>query len=103
MRVVLSLPSVARGRLPGPSSPTAVCSPSTCAASCTAAWPLRDIPPPPRVWAHIYGSVQVVVFTGLLDLLGPDDDQLAAVMAHEVAHVLARHQVGRCWPAGPFA
>lgn len=55
------------------------------------------------MWAHIYGSVQVVVFTGLLDLLGPDDDQLAAVMAHEVAHVLARHQVGRCWPAGPFA
>ena len=34
----------------------------------------------------------MVVFTGLMKLL-KNDDELAAVLAHEVAHVLARHAV----------
>ena len=33
------------------------------------------------------------MFTGLLDLLS-SEDELAAVLAHETAHVLARHHVG---------
>jgi predicted Zn-dependent protease len=33
----------------------------------------------------------VYVFRGLLDLLGKDDDALAGVVAHEAAHVDARH------------
>ena len=37
-----------------------------------------------------------VVFTGLLRLLD-DEDELAAVIAHEVAHVVARHHVRRRW------
>ncbi len=35
---------------------------------------------------------KVVVYTGLLKIL-EQDDELAAVLAHEVAHVLARHAV----------
>lgn len=54
-------------------------------------------------WKHLSGYPllpslllplrQVVVFTGLLRLLGSNDDELAAVLAHEVGHVLARHPV----------
>lgn len=33
------------------------------------------------------------VYTGLLDLLPDDDAMLAAVLAHEVAHVVERHSV----------
>jgi predicted Zn-dependent protease len=33
----------------------------------------------------------VAVFTGLLRVVGNNDDQLAAVMGHEVAHALAHH------------
>ncbi|MBM3493705.1 MAG: hypothetical protein FJX72_05190 [Armatimonadetes bacterium] len=33
----------------------------------------------------------VYVYRGLLDLLGRDDDALACVVAHEVAHIDARH------------
>jgi len=33
----------------------------------------------------------VYVFRGLLDMVGDDDDALACVIAHEVAHVNARH------------
>ncbi len=33
----------------------------------------------------------VYVYRGLLDLLGNDDDALACVIAHEVAHIDARH------------
>ena len=35
----------------------------------------------------------VMISTGLLDMVGADDDQLAAVLAPEVAHTLARHSV----------
>lgn len=33
------------------------------------------------------------MYTGLLDLLPKDDAMLAAVLAHEVAHVVERHSV----------
>ncbi|HSV72706.1 MAG TPA: M48 family metallopeptidase [Chthonomonadales bacterium] len=33
----------------------------------------------------------IYVFRGLLDMVGDDDDALAGVIAHEVAHVNARH------------
>ena len=42
-------------------------------------------------WCVCY---QVVVFTGLIEILG-SEDELAAVLAHETAHVLARHHVSR--------
>jgi metalloendopeptidase OMA1, mitochondrial len=34
---------------------------------------------------------KIIVFTGLLEFVGNDDSQLAAVLAHEVAHALAHH------------
>ena len=37
---------------------------------------------------------KVLVFTGLLKALR-SEDQLAAVLSHEVAHVIARHTVRR--------
>src|SRR5687768_9584965 len=33
----------------------------------------------------------VYVYKGLLNLVGADDDELAAVMAHEIGHVEGRH------------
>ena len=37
-------------------------------------------------------AAQIVVFTGLLDLLD-ERDELAAVLGHEAGHVVARHHV----------
>ncbi|PNW83103.1 hypothetical protein CHLRE_06g306650v5 [Chlamydomonas reinhardtii] len=45
--------------------------------------------------AFVVPGGKVVVFTGLLRLLGHSDDELAAVLAHEVGHVLARHTAER--------
>ncbi|GFR49005.1 hypothetical protein Agub_g11026 [Astrephomene gubernaculifera] len=45
--------------------------------------------------AFVVPGGKVVVFSGLLRLLGGSDDELAAVLAHEVAHVLARHTAER--------
>jgi predicted Zn-dependent protease len=44
----------------------------------------------PQVNAFAVPNGKVVVFTGLLRLF-PDDDELAVVLAHEIAHVVARH------------
>ena len=38
-------------------------------------------------------SKDVFVYTGLLDVLPDDNAMLAAVLAHEVAHVVERHSV----------
>jgi predicted Zn-dependent protease len=44
-----------------------------------------------QVNAFCLPAGKVGVFTGLLKQLGPSDDQLAAVISHEVAHALAHH------------
>jgi predicted Zn-dependent protease len=44
--------------------------------------------------AFVVPGGKVVVFTGLLNLLN-SEDELAAVLAHETAHVLARHHAER--------
>ncbi|KAK9822887.1 hypothetical protein WJX74_001067 [Apatococcus lobatus] len=41
--------------------------------------------------AFVAPGGKVVVYTGLLDMVGGNDDQLAAVLAHEAGHTLARH------------
>ncbi|GIL83117.1 hypothetical protein Vretifemale_11929 [Volvox reticuliferus] len=41
--------------------------------------------------AAVLPGGKVIVFSGLLKLLDRNDDELAAVLAHEVGHVLARH------------
>lgn len=38
-------------------------------------------------------SKDVFVYTGLLDVLPDDNAMLAAVLAHEIAHVVERHSV----------
>lgn len=43
-----------------------------------------------EVWSTV-GNV--MVSRGLLDMIGADDNQLAIVLANEVAHTLARHLV----------
>ena len=44
--------------------------------------------------AFVVPGGKVVVYTGLLDLVS-SEDELAAVLAHEVAHILARHAAER--------
>lgn len=46
---------------------------------------------PLHLCVHNAGG-KVVVFTGLLELV-QNEPQLASVLAHEIAHVLARHTV----------
>ena len=46
--------------------------------------------------AMVVPGGKVVVHTGLLDLM-QTEDELAAVLSHEVAHVLSRHIV-RAYP-----
>lgn len=46
----------------------------------------------PEANAFVVPGGKVVVYTGLLKLLS-SDDELAAVLAHEAAHVVARHAV----------
>lgn len=38
-------------------------------------------------------SKEVFVYTGLLETLPDDDAMLAAVLGHEIAHVMERHSV----------
>lgn len=51
--------------------------------------------------AFVVPGGKVVVYTGLLRLLqGPAmETQLAAVLGHEIAHVVARHAVGCLTPS----
>lgn len=44
--------------------------------------------------AFVVPGGKVVVYTGLLDMIS-SEDELAAVLAHECAHVLARHPAER--------
>ena len=44
--------------------------------------------------AFVVPGGKVVVYTGLLDIVS-SEDELAAVLAHEVAHILARHAAER--------
>ena len=48
----------------------------------------------PEVNAFVLPNGKVGVFRGLLDLVG-SDDELAAVLGHEAAHILARHPAER--------
>ena len=50
--------------------------------------------------ANLQALLQVVVFTGLLKSVD-SRDELAAVLAHEIAHVVARHHVRPSVTAGP--
>lgn len=53
----------------------------------------------PEVNAFVVPGGKVVVYTGLLKLIDKEDE-LGAVLAHEVAHVLARHSAERITESG---
>ena len=56
-------------------------------------WEFSVIDEPDQPNAFVVPGGKVVVYTGLLHLLQLHDDEIAAVLGHEVAHVLARHVV----------
>ena len=55
-------------------------------------WKLYVIDDPNEMNAMALPGGEVVIFTGMMKIL-ENEDRLAAVMAHEVAHVVARHSV----------
>lgn len=55
-------------------------------------WEFVVINEPGNVNAMVMPGGKVVVYTGLLKMLH-QEDEIAAVLGHEVAHVLARHIV----------
>jgi predicted Zn-dependent protease len=55
----------------------------------------------PQVNAFVVPGGDAFVFTGLLDAF-PDDDSLAMVLAHEMAHVVARHAAEKVSAAALF-
>jgi hypothetical protein len=63
-------------------------------------WEFSVIDEPDQPNAFVVPGGKVVVYTGLLHLLQLHDDEIAAVLGHEVAHVLARHvvrSIGSLW------
>jgi predicted Zn-dependent protease len=57
----------------------------------------------PQVNAMVAPGGKVIVYTGLLRLVKGNEDELAAVLAHEAAHVLARHHAERMGRANAAA
>jgi metalloendopeptidase OMA1, mitochondrial len=53
-------------------------------------WEFIVVDDPRNVNAMVAPGGKVVVYTGLLKIL-KSEKELAAVLAHEVAHILARH------------
>ncbi|KAK4702164.1 hypothetical protein P7C70_g4064, partial [Phenoliferia sp. Uapishka_3] len=45
----------------------------------------------PKINAFVLPSTDIFVYTGLLQVCDDDEDLLAAVLAHEISHVLERH------------
>lgn len=54
-------------------------------------WQIQVIDDPDTVNAWAMAGGKMAVYTGLIDQLQLSDDELAQVIAHEVAHALAKH------------
>lgn len=58
-------------------------------------WNIRVIDDPKTVNAWCMAGGKIAVYSGLVTQLNPSDDELAQVMAHEIAHALANHTAER--------
>ncbi|MBW0503275.1 hypothetical protein O181_042990 [Austropuccinia psidii MF-1] len=82
--------------------------PSETAGSCLMPWkPLSNNPEKilqghdwdlfvvdsPQINAFALPTKEIVIYTGLLNLLGQKEDLTAAIISHEISHVLERHAV----------
>ena len=54
-------------------------------------WSVVVIDDPEMVNAWCMAGGRMAIYTGLVKKLDPNDDELAQVMAHEIAHALAKH------------
>lgn len=54
-------------------------------------WSVKVIDDPDTVNAWCMAGGKMAIYTGLLNKVKPTDDELAQVMAHEIAHALANH------------
>jgi len=67
-------------------------------------WSVAIIDDPKAVNAWCMAGGRMAIYTGLLRQVDPTDDELAQVMAHEIAHALANHSAERMsvpWRARP--
>ena len=55
------------------------------------AWSVRVIDEPKTVNAFCMAGGKMGIYTGLVEKLKPSDDEIAAVMGHEIAHALLQH------------
>ena len=58
-------------------------------------WSVRLIDDPDSVNAWAMAGGKMAIYTGLIEQLKPSDDEIAQVMAHEIAHALANHSAER--------
>ncbi|MGR8920102.1 MAG: M48 family metallopeptidase [Gammaproteobacteria bacterium] len=56
-------------------------------------WELKVIDDPKTVNAWAMAGGKMALYSGLVEVVEPTDDELAQVLAHEVAHALAKHSV----------
>ncbi|MFT4585582.1 MAG: putative Zn-dependent protease [Gammaproteobacteria bacterium] len=54
-------------------------------------WDLQIIDDPETVNAWAMAGGKMALYTGLVKIIDPTDDELAQVLAHEIAHALAKH------------
>ncbi len=54
-------------------------------------WDLKIIDDPKNVNAWAMAGGKMALYGGLVKILAPSDDELAQVLAHEIAHALAKH------------
>lgn len=54
-------------------------------------WSMRVIDDPKTVNAWSMAGGRMALYTGLIEKIKPSDDELAQVLAHEIAHALAKH------------
>lgn len=58
-------------------------------------WSVRLIEDPDTINAWAMAGGKMAIYTGLIEQLKPSDDEIAQVIAHEIAHALANHSAER--------